>query len=81
MYGETFYGRPTAQHQLQWRQIEIKMSSFKSNENILKFCHIPCLSSRLTSEFKNKSVTQVWRYVVHSFKQKTYGNATNVRKK
>ena len=34
MYGETFYGRHTAQHQLQWRQI--KMSSFKSNENIHK---------------------------------------------
>ena len=31
---ETFYGRHTAQHQLQWRQIKIKMSSFKSNENI-----------------------------------------------
>ena len=24
MYGETFYGRHTAQHQLQWRQIKIK---------------------------------------------------------
>ena len=34
MYGETFYGRHTAQHQLQWRQIKKKMSSFKSNENI-----------------------------------------------
>ena len=32
MYGETFYGRKTAQHQLQRKQI--KMSSFKSNENI-----------------------------------------------
>ena len=36
MYGETFYGRHTAQHQLQWRQIKSKMSSFKSNENIHK---------------------------------------------
>ena len=36
MYGETFYGRHTAQHQLQWRQIKFKMSSFKSNENIHK---------------------------------------------
>ena len=36
MYGETFYGRHTAQHQLQWRQIKIKVSSFKSNENIHK---------------------------------------------
>ena len=34
MYGETFNGRHTAQHQLQWRQK--KMSSFKSNENIHK---------------------------------------------
>ena len=34
MYRETFYGRHTAQHQLQWRQI--KMSSYKSNENIHK---------------------------------------------
>ena len=37
MYGETFYGRHTAQHQLQWRQIKFKkLSSFKSNENIHK---------------------------------------------
>ena len=36
MYGETFYGRHTAQHQLQWRQIYSNMSSFKSNENIHK---------------------------------------------
>ena len=37
MYGETFYGRHTAQHQLQWRQKKkSKMSSFKSNENIHK---------------------------------------------
>ena len=28
MYGETFYGRHTAQHQLQWRQIK-----FKSNRS------------------------------------------------
>ena len=35
MYGETFYGRHTAQHQLQWRQI-IKKESFKRNENIRK---------------------------------------------
>ena len=35
MYGKTFYGRHTAQHQLQRRQIKFKnMSSFKSNENI-----------------------------------------------
>ena len=36
MYGETFYGRHTAQHQLQWRQIKSEMRSFKSNENIRK---------------------------------------------
>ena len=36
MYGETFYGRHTAQHQLQWSQIKYKISSFKSNEHILK---------------------------------------------
>ena len=24
MYGETFYGRHTAQHQLQWSQIKIR---------------------------------------------------------
>ena len=36
MYGETFYGRHTAQHQLQWRQIRIKTIPFKSNENIHK---------------------------------------------
>ena len=36
MYKETFYGRHTAQHQVQWRQIIKKMSSFKSNENIHK---------------------------------------------
>ena len=35
MYRETFFGRRTAQHQLQWRQ-KSKMSSFKSNENIYK---------------------------------------------
>ena len=34
MYGETFYGRHTAQHQLQWK--EIKIFFFKSNENIHK---------------------------------------------
>ena len=34
MYGETFYSRHTAQHQLQWSQIKIRMRSFKSNENI-----------------------------------------------
>ena len=32
MYGKTFYGRHTAQHQLQWSQIR----SFKSNGNIHK---------------------------------------------
>ena len=32
---ERFYGRHTAQHQLQWRQIK-NVSSFKSNENIHK---------------------------------------------
>ena len=36
MYGETFYGRHTAQHQLQWSQIKIRNESFKSNENIHK---------------------------------------------
>ena len=36
MYGETFNGRHTAQHQLQWRQKKKNMSSFKSNENIHK---------------------------------------------
>ena len=36
MYGETFYGRHTAQHQLQRRQIKSEMRSFKSNENIHK---------------------------------------------
>ena len=37
MYGETFYGRHTAQHQLQWSQIKYKkINSFQSNEHILK---------------------------------------------
>ena len=37
MYGETFYGRHTAQHQLQWRQIKFKkLSSFKNNEKFHK---------------------------------------------
>ena len=38
MYGETFYGRHTAQHQLQWNQIKIRneILSFQSNENIHK---------------------------------------------
>ena len=36
MYGETFYGRHTAQHQLQWSQIKIGMRSFKSSENTHK---------------------------------------------
>ena len=36
MYGETFYGRRTAQHQLQLGQIKSEMRSFKSNENIHK---------------------------------------------
>ena len=39
MYGETFYGRHTTQHQLQWRQIKKKKkkkSSFKSNDTIRK---------------------------------------------
>ena len=36
MYGETFYGRHTAQHQLQWRQKKSGMRCFKSNENIHK---------------------------------------------
>ena len=36
MYGETFYGRHTAQHQLQWSQKKSEMRSFKSNENIHK---------------------------------------------
>ena len=29
MYGEMFYGRHTAQHQLQWREIKIKPWSRK----------------------------------------------------
>ena len=36
MYGETFYGRHTAQHQLQWSQIKIRNETCKSNENIHK---------------------------------------------
>ena len=36
MYGETFYGRHTAQHQLQWSQIKIRNEILKSNENIHK---------------------------------------------
>ena len=37
MHGETFYGRHTAQHQLQWSEIKFKkLSSFKSNKNIHK---------------------------------------------
>ena len=36
MYGETFYGRHTAQHQLQWRHLKIKNDSFRGNENIHK---------------------------------------------
>ena len=36
MYGETFYGRHTAQHQLQCSQIKIRNGSFKSNEIIHK---------------------------------------------
>ena len=36
MYGETFYGRHTAQPQLQWSQIKSEMRSFKSSENIHK---------------------------------------------
>ena len=36
MYGETFYGRHTAQHQLQWNQIKIRNEILKSNENIHK---------------------------------------------
>ena len=35
MYGETFYGRHTAQHQLQWSQIKIR-NEILSNENIHK---------------------------------------------
>ena len=34
MYGESFYGCHTVQHQLQWKQK--KLSSFKSNKNIHK---------------------------------------------
>ena len=34
MHGEKFYSRHTAQHQLHWR--EIKMCTFKGNENIHK---------------------------------------------
>ena len=36
MYGETFYSRHTAQHQLQWMPIKSAMGAFKSNENIHK---------------------------------------------
>ena len=36
MYGETFYGRHTAQNQLQWRQIKYKNKFLKNNEHILK---------------------------------------------
>ena len=36
MYVETFYNHHTALHQLQSIQIKIKMSSFKSIENIHK---------------------------------------------
>ena len=53
MYGETFYGRHTAQHQLQWRQIELRNENwdkhFKQNrvfrinnckiENTNLFCY------------------------------------------
>ena len=36
MYGETFYGRHTAQQQLQWSQIKSEMRFIKRNENIHK---------------------------------------------
>ena len=41
MYGETFYGLHTAQHQLQWGKIKILKSSFKSREYIQKKEHGP----------------------------------------
>ena len=31
MYGETFYGRHTAQHQLQWRQIKIILHVYRDD--------------------------------------------------
>ena len=34
--GEDFYDRHYEQHQLQWRRIKKKVSSFKRNENIHK---------------------------------------------
>ena len=36
MYGETFYGRHTANTSCSEGKTKSKMSSFKSNENILK---------------------------------------------
>ena len=32
MYGETFYGHHTAQHQLQWRQMKIKTTKKKKKK-------------------------------------------------
>ena len=34
MYGETFYGRHTAQHQLQWSQIKIRNEIYEDYEDM-----------------------------------------------
>ena len=42
MYGETFYGRHTAQHQLQWSQIKIRneilerISSYRADRKMVR---------------------------------------------
>ena len=53
MYGETFYGRHTAQHQLQWSQIKIRNENCLTKTDLIDLTSIP-LSKKLAyvnSEF------------------------------
>ena len=69
MYGETFYGRHTAQHQLQWSQIKSEMRSFKSSENIHKkeggskpVLQAPNLALSFYHGSKHTVVRSAWRF-------------------
>ena len=56
MYGETFYGRHTAQHQLQWSNKNQKWDPLRAMKTLIRrflyFIHV--VSFYITNKLKNK---------------------------
>ena len=69
MYGETFYGRHTAQHQLQWSQIKIRKATYIGRSEIYDNCQhlFSIFSVELNCTFVTKTMcyTFCWTSLYH----------------